>query len=190
MWENKMKKIVVLLMALLFLAGCSRTGTDDDPIRVAITIKDQGTMEAELYPEVAPVTVANFVSLAEDGFYDGKTFHRMIDGFMIQGGADLEGMIKPIKGEFTANGVKNDLKHTAGVLSMARRNGDNDSATSQFFIMVDDAPHLDGKYAAFGKVVDGLDIALRLAKEARPIDNNGMIAPEDQPVIESIRVIK
>jgi peptidyl-prolyl cis-trans isomerase B (cyclophilin B) len=128
-----------------------------------VTMKtNQGVMKIELYPEIAPNTVRNFISLVEKKFYDGLTFHRVIPGFMIQGG-DPKGMGiggpgYSIRGEFTANGFKNDLKHTKGVLSMARAYNPN-SAGSQFFIMVDDAPHLDGQYAAFGKVIEGIEAA-------------------------------
>ena len=128
-----------------------------------IVVKDYGTIEAELYPSKAPNTVNNFISLANSGFYDGLTFHRIIDGFMIQGG-DPEGNGTggpgySIAGEFSSNGyTENDLKHTDGVLSMARARS-KDSAGSQFFIMLDDAPHLDGHYAAFGRVTSGMDVA-------------------------------
>ena len=129
---------------------------------VTIEMENGGVMKAELYPETAPNTVNNFISLAQSGFYDGLTFHRVIPGFMIQGGdpdgAGTGGPGYSIKGEFSQNGVRNDLAHTRGVLSMARAM-DPDSAGSQFFIMVDDAPHLDGGYAAFGKVIEGLDTA-------------------------------
>lgn len=129
---------------------------------VTMEIKDKGIMTIELYPEVAPNTVRNFISLVQDGFYDGLIFHRCIPGFMIQGGdPDGTGMGGPgygIKGEFSGNGITNDLKHTRGVLSMAR-SGNPDSAGSQFFIMVENAPHLDGQYAAFGKVIEGIEIA-------------------------------
>ena len=129
---------------------------------VTIEMEDGGKMVAELYPEVAPNTVNNFVSLVQSGFYDGLIFHRVIPGFMIQGGCPQgTGMGGPgytIKGEFTGNGVHNDLKHERGVLSMARAMHP-DSAGSQFFIMVEEAPHLDGQYAAFGKVTEGMDVA-------------------------------
>ena len=129
---------------------------------VTIEMEDGGKMVAELYPEVAPNTVNNFVSLVQSGFYDGLIFHRVIPGFMIQGGCPQgTGMGGPgytIKGEFTGNGVQNDLKHERGVLSMARAMHP-DSAGSQFFIMVEEAPHLDGQYAAFGKVTEGMDVA-------------------------------
>ena len=129
---------------------------------VTITMEDGRVMRGELYPEKAPNTVNNFISLANKGFYDGLTFHRVIPGFMIQGGCpNGNGMGGPgysIKGEFSQNGVKNDLAHDRGVLSMARAM-DPDSAGSQFFIMVEKAPHLDGQYAAFGKVIEGMDAA-------------------------------
>lgn len=127
-----------------------------------IEMENGGIMKGELYPEIAPVTVENFEKLANEGFYDGLTFHRVIPGFMIQGGCPrgngTGGPGYTIKGEFTMNGFKNDLKHTKGVLSMARAMDPN-SAGSQFFVMVADAPHLDGQYAAFGKVTEGMDTA-------------------------------
>ena len=131
-----------------------------------ITLENGGVMKGELYPEIAPQSVGNFISLANSGFYDGLIFHRCIPGFMIQGGCpEGTGMGGPgyrIKGEFSANGVKNDLKHTYGVLSMARSMM-KDSAGSQFFIMTSDSPHLDGQYAAFGKVVAGMDVVDKIA---------------------------
>lgn len=133
---------------------------------VTFTMEDGGVMKAELYPDIAPNTVANFISLVKKGFYDGLIFHRVIENFMIQGGdPEGTGMGGPgysIRGEFAANGFKNDLKHTAGVLSMARAM-DPDSAGSQFFIMHKDAPHLDGQYAAFGKLTEGFDVLERIA---------------------------
>ena len=133
---------------------------------VTFEMEDGGKMVAELYPEVAPISVNNFISLVKRGFYNGLTFHRVIPGFMIQGGCPQgTGMGGPghtIKGEFAANGVKNDLKHTRGVLSMAR-SGNPNSAGSQFFIMHADAPHLDGQYAAFGKVIEGMDVVDEIA---------------------------
>ena len=136
-----------------------------DPV-VTIEMENGGIIKAELYPEYAPNTVNNFISLINKGFYDGIIFHRVISGFMIQGGCPAgNGTGGPgwtIKGEFSANGVKNDLKHTRGVLSMARAMNP-DSAGSQFFIMHKDAPHLDGEYAAFGKVVEGMDVVDEIA---------------------------
>ncbi len=134
---------------------------------VTITMENGDVIKAELYPDIAPITVANFIELIQHNFYDGLIFHRVIKGFMIQGGCpDGTGMGGPgysIKGEFSQNGVKNDLKHTAGILSMARSMMP-DSAGSQFFIMHKDAPHLDGAYAAFGKVIEGMDVVNKIAE--------------------------
>ena len=138
----------------------------DNPV-VTITMADGGVIRAELYPDTAPNTVRNFISLVKKGFYDGLIFHRVIPGFMIQGGDPTgTGMGGPgyeIRGEFSTNGFDNGLRHPAGVLSMARAM-DPDSAGSQFFIMHADAPHLDGQYAAFGKVTDGMDVVNRIAE--------------------------
>ncbi len=148
-----------------------------------------GTIKAELYPEIAPITVENFQNLISEGFYDGLTFHRVIEGFMIQGGDPLGngtgGSSKKIKGEFSSNGIKNDLRHERGVLSMARSNI-KDSASSQFFIMHEDASHLDGQYAAFGKVTDGMDVVDKIAKETKVEDSNGTVLAKNQPKIISI----
>ncbi len=134
--------------------------------KIIITMENGGVIEAELYPEIAPITVKNFEDLVEKKFYDGLIFHRVIPGFMIQGGCPrgngTGGPGYEIKGEFAANGVKNDLKHTRGVLSMARAM-DPDSAGSQFFIMHADAPHLDGQYAAFGQVTSGMEVVDQIA---------------------------
>ena len=139
--------------------------------KVTITMENGGVMKGELYEDIAPETVANFEKLAKSGFYDGLTFHRVIPGFMIQGGdpngTGTGGPGWTIRGEFSANGFRNDLKHTEGVLSMARTMDPN-SAGSQFFIMVADAPHLDGQYAAFGKITEGLEVAQEIVEQ--PID--------------------
>ena len=152
-----------------------------------IEMEDGGLMMGELYPEIAPISVENFETLANGGFYDGLTFHRIIPGFMIQGGCpNGNGMGGPgytIKGEFAANGVENNLKHTVGVLSMARAY-DPDSAGSQFFIMVADAPHLDGQYAAFGKVTEGQDTADFIVAQKRGFNDKPLVPI----VIKSIRV--
>lgn len=149
---------------------------------VTITMENGDVMKAELYPEIAPNTVNNFISLINKKFYDGLIFHRVIKGFMLQGGdPDGTGMGGPdysIKGEFSSNGFKNDLKHTEGVLSMARTMAP-DSAGSQFFIMHRNSPHLDGDYAAFGKVIEGMDIVNRIAEcetdwNDRPVENQMM----------------
>ena len=138
---------------------------DQNPI-VTITMENGDVMKAELYPEIAPNTVHNFISLIQKGFYNGPIFHRVIPGFMLQGGdPDGSGMGGPgyaIRGEFRSNGFQNDLKHTEGVLSMARTMAP-DSAGSQFFIMHKDAPHLDGEYAAFGKITEGMDVVRRIS---------------------------
>ena len=159
---------------------------------VEIQVEDYGVIKAELDADAAPITVTNFVDLAEDGFYDGLTFHRIISGFMIQGGDPngngTGGSDKTIKGEFADNGVENPIAHERGVLSMARSR-DMDSASSQFFIMLEDAPHLDGQYAAFGKVTEGMEIVDKICEDTAVQDNNGTVAKEDQPVIESIKVV-
>ena len=142
---------------------------------VTIEMEDGGVIRAELYPDVAPKTVENFVSLVQKGFYDGVIFHRVIPGFMIQGGdptgTGMGGPGHTIPGEFTANGFKNDLKHTRGVLSMARTMDPN-SAGSQFFIMHMYAPHLDGQYAAFGKVIEGIEVVDSIARTPRNMAND------------------
>jgi len=162
----------------------------EDGLRHAeITVENYGTIRLELDGTTAPITVENFVKLAQDGFYDGLTFHRIMDGFMIQGGDPLGngtgGSSEHIKGEFAANGVENNISHTKGTISMARATP-YDSASSQFFIMVDDARYLDGMYAAFGRVTEGIEIVEQIAKDAKPVDNNGTILREEQPVITSI----
>ena len=154
---------------------------------VTITMKDGGVIKAELYPDIAPISVENFVKLAGNGFYNGLIFHRVIPGFMIQGGCpDGTGMGGPgytIKGEFASNGVKNDLKHERGVLSMARAMNP-DSAGSQFFIMHETSPPLDGDYAAFGKVIEGMDVVDKIASV--PTDYNDR--PLEPQVIEIMTV--
>ena len=159
---------------------------------VTIEMQNGDIMKAELYPEVAPNTVNNFVSLVKKGYYDGLIFHRVINGFMIQGGCpDGTGMGGPgyeIKGEFSNNGVKNDISHVRGTISMARST-DPDSASSQFFIVQSDSTYLDGDYAAFGHVTSGMDIVDKICKDAKPSDGNGTIAKDQQPVIESIRMV-
>ncbi len=154
---------------------------------IIITMRDGGVIKAELYPQTAPITVENFVRLIGEKFFDGLIFHRVISGFMIQGGGyteDGEQKEAPsIKGEFAANGISNDLKHTRGVLSMARTSFPN-SASSQFFIMHQDAPHLDGQYAAFGKVTEGMEIVDKIAETK----TNFMDQPTEPQVIASIRM--
>ena len=156
---------------------------------VRITMQDGGVIDLELDAQAAPITVENFLKLAKDGFYDGLTFHRIIPGFMVQGGCpDGTGMGGPgwhIKGEFARNGVPNPIKHTRGVISMARAMDPN-SAGSQFFIMHEDAPHLDGGYAAFGHVVAGMDVVDRIAEVATDYNDR----PLTPVVMESVRVVE
>lgn len=157
-----------------------------------IEVKGYGTIKVELDADTAPISVTNFVKLAQQHFYDGLTFHRIIDGFMIQGG-DPEGTgrggsDKTIKGEFAENGVQNDISHERGVISMAR-SSDPDSASSQFFIVQSDSTYLDGQYAAFGHVTEGMDIVDQICKDAKPTDNNGTISAENQPVMTSVTIL-
>lgn len=214
-----MKKILSLLLsAMLIVAGLTSCGTDSTSgaeassntagskensteetknmltgkHHVEITVKDKGVIAVELDADTAPITVTNFVELANSGFYDGLTFHRIIEGFMIQGGDPkgngTGGSDKNIKGEFAANGIKNDISHERGVISMARSSAYN-SASSQFFIMHKTSTHLDGQYAAFGHVTSGMDIVDDLAENTPVSDSNGTVLKANQPVIESIKVI-
>ena len=196
-------------MAALALAGCStndnsedkndpsKGGTLEEPVdnayksgkhHATMTVKDFGTIKLELNADVAPITVSNFCQLVSDGFYNGLTFHRIIDGFMIQGGDPkgdgTGGTDHTIKGEFIKNGVQNVLQHKRGVISMARSKA-YDSASSQFFIMQADNDSLDGLYAAFGKVTEGMEVVDTIAKV--PVtDSNGTVEKDKQPQIESI----
>lgn len=212
-----MKKMMIpVLLAALMMGACSKpaavqetagdgtqSGTQNTQEtaeekllsglhHVEITVKDYGVIKLELDADEAPITVTNFVQLAQSGFYDGLTFHRIMDGFMIQGGdptgTGFGGSSKTIKGEFSQNGVQNSISHAEGVISMARAQ-DPDSASSQFFITVADAKFLDSAYAGFGHVTEGMEIAKKIASDAKPTDANGSIDPQDQPVIESIKVI-
>lgn len=193
---KKIKKIITLaaisLLSISLIACGSKkesTGgtTGGDLPTATIVVKDYGTITAELYPDIAPNTVKNFISLANKGFYDNLTFHRIIKGFMIQGGDPKgNGTGGPgynIKGEFTSNGFKNELKHEKGVLSMARSQS-NDSAGSQFFIMTKATPSLDEKYAAFGKVTAGLDVLEKIEN----VKTGALDKPTTPVVIESIKV--
>ena len=172
-----MKKIIIILVSILCLTGCGKKEYDN-PI-VTMNIKDYGTIKIELYPNYAPNTVANFVNLVEEGFYNGNTFHRLVPGFVLQGG-DPEGNGTggpgySIKGEFRENGyTKNTLKHTTGIISMARRTSP-DSAGSQFFIVLADSQmisaSLDNKYAAFGKVIQGMDVIKNIEDSAEVEDS-------------------
>ena len=212
---KKMTTLIVALCLLLTVTACGNQGSATAQTEVTtltgedaftsqielldesmtyyaeIEIADYGTITVQLDQTAAPITAANFVALAESGFYDGLTFHRIISGFMVQGG-DPEGngtggSETKIKGEFAANGWDNPIKHERGVISMARSKA-YDSASSQFFIMHADAPHLDGGYAAFGCVTEGMDVVDAICNDARPTDNNGSIASDAQPVMTKVTI--
>lgn len=157
-----------------------------------MVIKDYGTIALELDADVAPITVENFAQLVNEGFYNGLTFHRIISGFMIQGGdpqgTGMGGSDKEIKGEFAANGVKNSISHTRGVISMARATA-YDSASSQFFIVHQDSKFLDGNYAGFGRVTSGIEIVDKICADTKVEDNNGTVLKANQPIIEKITMI-
>lgn len=217
-----MKKhlFLAVLVAAAVLSGCkkeanaettpepvqteSRTETAAEPAesgavvagekpQVKIHIKDYGVITAQLEPDVAPITVENFLKLAKDGFYDGLTFHRIISGFMIQGGDPLGngmgGSEQMIKGEFSGNGVENPLSHTRGALSMARAQN-KDSASSQFFIVHKDSDFLNGDYAVFGYVTEGMDVVDKICDNVAVEDSNGTVKKENQPVIERVEVVE
>ena len=204
--HNRIMLIVVLVLAAALLAGVAYalgakeqtpTAQTGSLLRgkhyIEIDIADYGVITAELDADAAPITVTNFVNLVDSGFYNGITFHRIINGFMIQGGDPLGngtgGSGNKIKGEFTANGVNNPLTHERGVLSMARSMA-YDSASSQFFIMHQKAPHLDGQYAAFGKVLSGIEVVDQICASVPVTDNNGSVNKAHQPVITSIKRIE
>ena len=178
----------VLIWALTSGGGSAESGKH----HVAITVRDYGTITVELDADAAPITVQNFLDLAGSGFYDGLTFHRIREGFMIQGGdpegTGMGGSDKTIKGEFSANGVENPLSHTRGAISMARSSA-MDSASSQFFIVQKDSTVLDKQYACFGYVTHGMDVVDAIAADAQPTDGNGTIPADQQPVIESVKVL-
>lgn len=196
-----MKKIISVALSILFIlsafAGCSdesetpenTTASAAKATAVEMTIKDYGTVKIELYPDVAPITVANFVELAESGFYDGVGFHRLDKDFVLQGGDPdgdgIGGSENTIEGEFASNGVENNISHKRGVISMARTNDPN-SASSQFFICLEDSTFLDGNYAAFGCVTEGMDV-IDAIRDTTPESNS--LPKDQQPVIETIKVI-
>ncbi len=188
--KKKIFLLILLVISVFTLTACN----EDEKVNVNIEIKDYGTISLELYPDIAPITVDNFVTLVKNKFYDGLTFHRIIDGFMIQGGdpsgTGFGGSETKIKGEFAANGVKNDLKHERGVISMARGSYDYNSASSQFFIVQTTYPSLDGQYAAFGKVTKGIEIVDEICKNTPVEDNNGKVLKENQPIIEKIYIVE
>ena len=205
---RKLLSICLTALLILSLAGCGQTSVvgittiSKDPAanegsqgigthHAEIEIQDYGTITVELDGDAAPITVQNFMDLANDGFYDGLTFHRIISGFMMQGGDPngngTGGSENTIKGEFSANGVENTLSHTRGAISMARAQ-DPDSASSQFFICHADSTFLDGQYACFGYVTDGMDVVDAVCEAAQPTDDNGTIPADQQPVITAIRI--
>lgn len=189
-----MKRIAILLLVLCLGLGLAACAGGETPAgeygsgihHARIVIRDYGAVSVELYGDVAPISVANFCKLANEGYYDGTTFHRIISGFMMQGGAGRGAAA--IKGEFEANGVKNDLKHERGVISMARTPA-YDSGSSQFFIMHRDYPSLNGLYAAFGRVTEGMEIVDAICENTPVQDGNGTVAPADQPVIETVEIL-
>jgi peptidyl-prolyl cis-trans isomerase B (cyclophilin B) len=201
-------KAFLAAMAAVVLLGCGPAAADEtsaqaefaedelirETVYVEMDIKDYGKVKLELDGETAPITVTNFVNLVNKGFYDGLTFHRIMDGFMVQGGDPqgdgYGGSGKTIKGEFSQNGVENNISHTTGTISMARGAYDMDSASSQFFICVADDIFLDGNYAAFGHVTEGMDAILQIAKDTKPLDDNGTIDKKEQPVINSIEDVE
>ena len=193
--------IMMMLLVCCMAVGCGKeenTGNEEvkstaseDTIIADIEIEEYGTITVELDAKSAPITVENFVKLAESGFYDGLTFHRIMAGFMMQGGDPngngTGGSDETIVGEFAQNGYENDLSHTRGAISMARAM-DYDSASSQFFIVHEDSTFLDGSYAVFGYVTEGIEVVDKVCEEAVPTDNNGSIPAEEQPVIKTITI--
>lgn len=192
---NKKSILVVIAILLFIIICCYLTGKNDSATdeylsgkyNIEIKIKDYGTIDATLDADVAPITVTNFVDLVKSGYYTGLKFHRIIDGFMMQGGAGNSR--NTIKGEFSSNGITNNISHVRGTISMAR-SSDPDSASTQFFIVQSDSTYLDGNYAAFGTVTNGMDVVDKVCKNVDVEDNNGTVALENQPVIEYIKVIE
>lgn len=196
--------LLACFMVTTLLTGCGENQQQEETQNDAnllsgkhtaeIVVKDYGTIKLELDADTAPITVTNFVNLANDGFYNGLTFHRIIDGFMIQGGDPLGngtgGSDTNIKGEFEQNGIKNDISHVRGVISMARSENDYDSASSQFFIVQTDSSYLDGKYAAFGHVTEGMEVVDAICEKMTELGLSDSIPAENQPVIETITIIK
>lgn len=189
-----MKRILPLLTAvlLLLLTGCGSGKYATGLHHAEIDVQDYGTISLELDADMAPISVENFCKLAEDGFYDGLTFHRIISGFMIQGGDPsgdgTGGLDKTIRGEFSANGTENSISHLRGTISMARSD-DYNSASCQFFIVHQDSTFLDGQYAAFGHVTTGMEVVDAICENTQVEDDNGTVAWWNQPVISEIRIL-
>lgn len=195
--KKYIKYLIVIGLAIIFVVGLNWP-TNEDTLSgkydILINVKNYGEIKLELDANIAPISVTNFIKLVNEGFYDGLTFHRVIDGFMIQGGDPkgdgTGGSSETIKGEFSNNGVTNNLSHERGVISMARSN-DMNSASSQFFIMHEDNSSLDGNYAAFGKVTSGMEVVDAIVENVSKYgDDNGILDKEYQPVIEYIKVIE
>ena len=205
--KRKIGIAAAIILALFVVTGCQKqeetpkkseqkkTEASEELLsgthHAEIQVKDYGTITVELDADTAPITVTNFVNLAKDGFYDNLTFHRIMDGFMIQGGDPngdgTGGADQTIKGEYSSNGVENEISHTRGTISMARAQ-DPDSASSQFFIVQEDSDYLDGNYAAFGHVTSGMEIVDQICKDVPVEDDNGTVKAENQPVIEKITI--
>lgn len=193
---KKISYLIIVILTCFLITGCNNGGDDEmlsGKVNAEIKIKNYGVIKLELDADTAPITVTNFVNLVNDKFYDGLTFHRIIDGFMIQGGDPAGngtgGSEKTIRGEFKSNGVTNNISHTRGTISMARSQA-NDSASSQFFIVQSDSTFLDGEYAGFGHVTSGIEIVDKICQDIKVEDDNGTVLKENQPVIESIKIIK
>ncbi len=193
-----MKKLLVTILSAVLLmgtfVGCDKDVDVSGKVKAKITVEDFGEITLELDADTAPITVQNFVDLANDGFYDGLTFHRVVKDFMIQGGDPKGdgsgGSPNKIKGEFEANGVENKISHKRGVISMARSSNSYDSASSQFFICHIDYPSLDGQYAAFGKVIEGMDVVDKIAEIEVTMGSDGLMSkPVKKPVIKTIEII-
>lgn len=188
--------IVLILVINIFVNNDKKEKMDANLLSgkhyVEMIVEDYGAINLELDADTAPITVTNFINLVNDDFYNGLTFHRIIDGFMVQGGdpegTGMGGSSKTIKGEFTANGVENNISHVRGVISMARSDSYN-SASSQFFIVHEDSTYLDGQYAAFGKVISGMEVVDELVK-IEVEDDNGTVLTENQPIITSIKTFE
>lgn len=193
-WTIASFALVVVLAAGLVVSlfvGRGKEMPDEDLYYADISVRGYGVITVELDSAAAPETVANFITLAQEDFYDGLTFHRIIEGFMMQGGDPngngTGGSGRTIRGEFSANGVDNPISHTRGVISMAR-SAAYDSASSQFFIVQQDCPSLDGQYAAFGRVTEGMDVVDAICADAQPIDGNGLIDRSAQPIIGDVEI--
>lgn len=192
--KKYLKYILILIVVIVLIIGLLWPGNKTKQIKVEMNITDYGKIVLELYRDNAPITVDNFVKLVNEKFYNGLTFHRIINNFMVQGGDPLKngtgGSKNTIKGEFSSNGVNNKISHKRGVISMARSQ-DMNSASSQFFIMHKDNTSLDGNYAAFGKVISGIEVVDKIEETLSSLgDENGLIPVDKQPVIEYIKVIK